>query len=214
LGQKNPIFANGFWYICHAQDRISFNKEYINPSNTLSFKISSDVQFSLRSIGIYLVEKYAQKMGQEIIPICGRPDIPYGVVIYTVVENFRYSMSCKNEFVQIGDIQNKKLSMDCTDASKWNGKSPECLPKSQCPELVESNENNLSSVASYVYVYYQNTEKWHAIEGTIAALECQDGKNLNIKCLSDGQWSEDCNGRGNLRYSKIFDDFFLMETLY
>jgi hypothetical protein len=99
-------------------------------------------------------------------------------MIYTVVENFRYNMSCKNEFVQIGDTQNKKLPMDCTVTSEWDEKSPECLPKSQCPELVESNENNLSSVASYVYVYYQNNKKWHAIEGTIAALECQDGKNV------------------------------------
>ncbi len=117
-------------------------------------------------------------------------------------------MNCKNEFVQIGDTQNKKLTIDCIVTSKWDGEPPECLPKSHCPKLVESDENNLSSVASYVYVYYQNTQIWHAIEGTKAALECQDRKDLNITCLSDGQWSKDCNGRGNSTYSKFFDDFY------
>jgi hypothetical protein len=206
--QISSDYAYGNWILCNARDGISFSKEYTDQSNTLSFKISSDVQLSIRVLSIYLVEQYAQKMGETIIPICGRPDIPYGVMIYTVEENFRYNMNCKNKFVQIGNNQNKNLTIDCIVTSKWNRKPPECLPKSYCPMLVKSDENNLSSVASYVYVYYRNIQIWYAIEGTKAALECQDRKNLSITCLSDGQWSKDCNGRGNLTYSKIFNDFY------
>jgi hypothetical protein len=81
--EKNQLFPQGNWLLCNAQDRKSFNEEYTHQSNTLSFKISSDDLFTLRDLGIYLVEQYAQKEGETIIPICGRPDIPYGVMIYT-----------------------------------------------------------------------------------------------------------------------------------
>jgi hypothetical protein len=178
------------WIICESDTSENFYK----PSTYISFDISSETSISLKDIGIYLVEPYG--IGQSIEnPLCGKPDIPYGVNDYIIDDQTTHAMNCRDNFLQFRDTKNQNHTISCDFNSKWDKTKPECVPKISCPKF-KSGINSLLNVSSYEYAYYQNNKTWYLIEGSKANLSCQNNKNIAATCREDGQWDKDCTGRG------------------
>jgi hypothetical protein len=190
-GQKD--FTLGHWYLCNARE------EFKNPSNQILFAIESSTSaLSMTGLGIYLVEEFIDEKGD---PVCGTPDIPYGVFNYVIKENFEYEMNCGNGFLQLNDSRNTNHTMQCNFGSNWIGDKPVCYPQKRCLNL--EKENNLLDVVSYELVYYQDQSTYFSIENTKANVICKnesDAKTFSetMTCLSNGQWSNSCPRKGKL----------------
>jgi hypothetical protein len=191
--EQREDFSQGSWYLCNER------KEIINPSNQILFAIESTTSiFSLTSLGIYLVEEFIDENGD---PLCGTPDIPYGVFNNVIKENFEYKMNCGERFLHLNDSKNTNHTMKCNFGSKWTGDEPVCYPQKRCSNL--EKENNLLDVVSYELVYYQDQSTHFAIENTKANVICKneaDATNFSntMTCLSNEQWNNSCPRKGKL----------------
>jgi hypothetical protein len=188
--KRNDFFEE--WFVCEPQDFKAFKEELTDMSKKISFAIESEFSFSIYNVEIYFVEQFTRNKR----PICGKPDIPPGVSVQPIEDQYSYEMSCNKGFLQLNSNSNKSNEITCDYNMKWKGIMPQCYPSKFCPKF-EIGQNNFVKVHSYQNVYYQNYSKWYAIEGTEALIECgQNGTkpyNLSVVCDRNMQWRSNCS---------------------
>jgi len=187
---ESTTFQFHDWFVCKTNDTDSF-KEYNHRLNTsIHINILSNSEFSLDSMKIYLVEQYISQVNHSI-PLCGKPEIPFGTSIHRIIEDgLRYKVSCAEGF------NYNESDILCEPNTKWT-MAPRCYPQITCPKF-ENSQNNQTIVRAYKDVYYVNNSDWYAIVGTRVLIECKSDKNSygkisTLTCQSDGQWIGNCS---------------------
>ncbi|KPM03130.1 hypothetical protein QR98_0015600 [Sarcoptes scabiei] len=184
-----------YWYFCRPKSEIDLANEVTKMTNIIRIETKSDTTIEYDLATLILAESYINENNYSD-PICGLPEVPFGMEARVINDQTRYAFSCSKNFERADNFGGDHHIIRCSFDNRWSGQLPNCRPTQKCSKFsLENEKNDDRNVEVYKYdrVFYLNETEWIPITGTQAFFRCKDETNIfvgkDIRVCENGEWT-------------------------